>query len=310
MRHAVLAALRTNKGIVSGESLARELGVSRVAVWKQVRELRSLGYVVLSSSKGYRLQSCPDLLLPAEFPGWESIVHHLPAADSTMHLARTLARQGAGEGTLVIAEQQTAGRGRLDRSWLSPRGGIYMTLITRPAVAPAQAPRINLLVAVVVAAAIERLYGLAARVKWPNDVLIGEKKVCGILAEMDAECDAVRFVNVGIGLNANSVIAAQQPSAVSLLEMLGAPVNRVQLVTEIVQGILDGLPRLTGEALLDEWRERTITIGRHVSIVAAGTSVSGVAIGINSSGALLVRDSSGQTHEVVAGDCVHASETE
>ena len=306
MRHAVLAALKANEGDVSGESLARELGVSRVAVWKQVRELRSLGYVVLSSSRGYRLQSCPDLLLPCEFPGWEARVHHRLSADSTMHLARTLARGGADEGTLVIAERQTAGRGRLDRSWLSPRGGIYMTLVTRPAVAPAQAPRINLLVAVVIADAIERLYGLAARVKWPNDVLIGDRKMCGILAEMDAECDAVRFVNVGIGLNANSVIAAEQRSAVSLLELLGAPVNRVQLVTQIVQGILDALPRLTGEALLDEWRNRTITIGRQVSIVAPGTSVSGVAIDINSSGALLVRDSSGQTHEVVAGDCLHA----
>ena len=151
MRYNVLAALKTGEGDVSGESLARRLGISRVAVWKHVRELRSLGYVVTSSPRGYRLESSPDLLLPSEFTGWETRVHYEAVADSTMHVARALARRGADEGTLVIAERQTAGRGRLDRSWLSPEGGIYMTLVARPTAVPSQAPRINLLVAVVVA---------------------------------------------------------------------------------------------------------------------------------------------------------------
>jgi len=307
MRYNVLAALKTGEGDVSGESLARRLGISRVAVWKHVRGLRSLGYVVTSSPRGYRLESSPDLLLPSEFTGWETRVHYEAVADSTMHVARALARRGADEGTLVIAERQTAGRGRLDRSWLSPEGGIYMTLVARPTAVPSQAPRINLLVAVVVSETIERLYGVAARVKWPNDVLIEDRKVCGILAEMEAECDAVRFVNVGIGLNANCPIADAQPSAVSLVEVLGTPVDRVRLVREIVGGVLSRLPQLASESILDEWRMRTVTIGREVSIAAPGAKVSGVAVGINSSGALLVRDSAGYVHEVVAGDCVHES---
>ena len=124
---------------------------------------------------------------------------------------------------------------------------------------------------------------------------------------MEAECDAVRFVNVGIGLNANCPIADAQPSAVSLVEVLGTPVDRVRLVREIVGGVLSRLPQLASESILDEWRMRTVTIGREVSIAAPGAKVSGVAVGINSSGALLVRDSAGYVHEVVAGDCVHES---
>ena len=307
MRHAILGALKAEEGHVSGEALARQLGVSRVAVWKQIRELRTLGYDIESSPTGYRLVSSPDLLLPSEFAGWEQRVHHAVVMDSTMRRARLLARSGCVEGTLVIAEQQTGGRGRLDRSWMSPRGGIYMTLVTRPVVAPAQAPRISLLASVVVAGVLERLHGLPARVKWPNDVLIEDRKVCGILAEMDAECDAVRFVNVGIGLNANSRISSEQPSATSLLELVGAPVDRVRLVRELVDGMLSGLSRLTSESLVDDWRARSATLGRTVSVVAPGDRVTGVAVDITSSGALLVRDRDGHTHEIVAGDCVHAS---
>ncbi len=307
MRHEVLAALRSREGRVSGQVLSDELGISRVAVWKQIQALCAAGYGVSVSPRGYRLESSPDLLLATEFPGWESRVHHFHVADSTMHHARELARAGAEEGTLIIAEQQSAGRGRLERSWLSPAGGIYMTLVTRPAVAPAQAPRMNLLAAVAVSDAIERLFGVPARVKWPNDVLIEGRKVCGILAEMEAETDAVRFVNVGIGLNANMPIADVQEGAVSLFELLGAPVDRVRLVREIVAGVLSRLPRLTDVTTLDEWRTRAVTIGREVSVVTGDTRITGVAVDINSTGALLVRGPDGRTHEVVAGDCIHAS---
>ncbi len=133
-----------------------------------------------------------------------------------------------------------------------------MTLVTRPNVAPSQAPRINLLSAVIVSETIERLHGLPARVKWPNDVLIDGRKVCGILAEMDAECDAVRFVNVGVGLNANSIISREQPAATSLRELLGEPVDRVRLVIDLVNGILGRLPSLTGDSLLAELRARRL----------------------------------------------------
>ncbi len=264
----------------------------------------SQGYVVDVTARGYRLDACPDRLLPTEFPGWEERVHHFEVVESTMVPARLLARNGAAEGTLVVAEQQSCGRGRLDRSWLSPLGGIYMTLVMRPPVAPQLAPRINLLVAVAISEAIERLHGLPARVKWPNDVLIGGKKVCGILAEMEAESDLVRFVNVGIGLNANLTISGLQKGAISLSELLGASVDRVSLVREIVEGILDRSLRLGDAAALDAWRARTATLGREVSVMADGSPVRGMALDINSTGALLVRDAAGNVREVIAGDCI------
>jgi BirA family biotin operon repressor/biotin-[acetyl-CoA-carboxylase] ligase len=305
MRYAVLAALRMRGSDVSGETLSRQLGISRVAVWKQVRELRKQGYDVAASAKGYRLESTPDALLPGEFPGWESLVHHVETVDSTMRLARALARRGAENGTLVIAERQTAGRGRLDRSWVSPAGGIYMTLVTRPAVAPALAPRISLMASVAVAEAIESLYGLPARVKWPNDVLISDRKVCGILAEMEGECDVVHYVNVGVGLNANAVVGEIQTGAVSLAELLGAPVDRKRLVRAVVEGVLARLSLLGDAFTLDEWRRRAVTIGREVSIAGGREPVVGTALDIDSTGALLVRQADGSVTLVVAGDCTH-----
>ncbi len=305
MRHDVLATLKATDGTVSGETLARALGISRVAVWKQVRELRSLGYRIESSSRGYQLLSVPDLPLPCEFPGWESKVHYFPVTESTMQPARLLARNGAAEGTLVIAGRQMAGRGRLDRSWVSPEGGIYMTLVLRPVLPPAHAPRVNLMVAVAVSAALEKLYRLSPQLKWPNDVLIQGRKLCGILAEMEAEADAVHFINVGIGLNANAHVTAETPDAVSLMELLGGPVNRVRLTREIVEQAQSRVTHLVSGVVLDEWRRRSITLGREVRIVG-GETVTGIAVGIDGLGALLVRDSAGRVHEIVAGDCVHA----
>lgn len=307
MRYEILAALRTAGTTVSGEVLSRELGISRVAVWKHVEELRKLGYRVAASSRGYRLESVPDLMLPGEFPGWEPKVHHHMALDSTMGVARALAREGAEEGTLVVAETQTGGRGRLQRNWSSPPGGIYMTLVLRPRVAPFQAPRVNLMAAVAVSDSLRRLFGIEAGVKWPNDVLVGGRKVCGILAEMEAECDVVHYVNVGIGLNANAPVPEVLPPAVSLVELLGAPVDRPRLARDIVEGVLARLPHLLDARLLDEWRSRTVTLGREVSIAVGDETVRGTAVDVDESGALIVRQPDGQIRTVVAGDCTHGA---
>ena len=305
MRYSVLRAIRSHVGDVSGEVLSGELGISRVAVWKQVHELRKQGYVVAASSRGYRLESAPDALLPGEFPGWESLVHHFETVDSTMRVARSLARGGAGAGTLVLAEQQVSGRGRLDRSWMSPPGGIYMTLVTRPSIAPVLAPRINLMASVAVAESIVSLLGLPAQVKWPNDVLIANMKVCGILAEMEAESDAVLYVNIGIGLNANTPVGDVQAGAVSLAEAAGTRVDRVLLVRTIVEGILARMGHLDDLSILDEWRRWAVTLGREVSIISAGDTVRGVAVDISNMGTLMVRQPDGEIREIVAGDCRH-----
>ncbi|MBN1855422.1 MAG: biotin--[acetyl-CoA-carboxylase] ligase [Dehalococcoidia bacterium] len=308
MRYSVLRALRNHTGDISGEVISGELGISRVAVWKQVQELRKQGYVIAASSRGYRLESAPDALLPGEFPGWESLVRHFESVESTMGVARTLARSGAEAGTLVLAEQQSSGRGRLDRSWMSPPGGIYMTLVTRPSIAPVLAPRISLMASVAVAEAIHTLLGLPAQVKWPNDVLIEDRKVCGILAEMEAESDAVRYVNIGIGLNANTPVGELQQGAVSLAEASGAPVDRVLLVRSIVEGIFARIEHLEEPSILDEWRRWAVTLGREVSIISAGAPVRGVAMDISSMGTLMLRQPNGEIREIVAGDCRHEAQ--
>ena len=148
MKARILGALRDCGGYLSGQTLSQQLGVSRVAIWKHIRTLKEDGYVIQASPRGYRLISSPDLLLPYEFPHMEERIHYFPEIGSTMDAARELAKKGAGEGTLVIAEVQTAGRGRLSRHWFSAQGGIYCTIVLRPAISPAYAPRINLMASI------------------------------------------------------------------------------------------------------------------------------------------------------------------
>ncbi len=221
MKADILKALRESGDYVSGEWLSRELGISRVSVWKHIRNLKQDGYVVEASPRGYRLISSPDLLLPCEFPDLEQKIHHFGEIGSTMAVARELARKGVEEGTIVIAESQTSGRGRLNREWFSPRGGIYFAIILKPKISPIYAPRINLMASVAVAKAIRTFCGLKAELKWPNDVLLAGRKVCGILAEMEAEVDAINYVNLGIGINVNASVSQCEKGATSLRDELG-----------------------------------------------------------------------------------------
>ncbi len=301
----VLTALRESETTVSGERLSRQLGISRVAIWKHIRELRRQGYGIESSARGYSLVSVPDLLLPGEFPGWESRIHHFTEIDSTMRVARELARSGADEGVVVVAERQTRGRGRLGRTWMSPSGGIYLTVITRPQVAPALAPRANLAASVAVATTLHAMLAVRARVKWPNDVLIEGKKVCGILSEMEAESDTVHYVNVGIGMNVNVPVGDAVLNSVSLAEVVGMPVDRVQLTRELVTRLLQYLRELDSPAVLEVLREMSETLGRHVNIQQGEKQVKGLAVDIADSGALIVQAVDGVSSTVFAGDCLY-----
>ncbi|MEA3254163.1 MAG: biotin--[acetyl-CoA-carboxylase] ligase, partial [Chloroflexota bacterium] len=263
------------------------------------------GYSIGSSHGGYRLLSSPDLLLPQEIPGWGERIYHLQEASSTMDVARELAKKGAEEGTVVLAESQTHGRGRLSREWDSPAGGIYGTLILKPQISPAYAPRINLMASVAVAKAIRKLFGLAAELKWPNDVLIGGRKVCGILAEMEAEVDAIRFVNLGIGINANSAVPRYEGSATSLSDELGKSIVRKELLVSVLDEIVRQQASLAGGDLLEEWKSLSATLNREVRVVSLGEEIRGRAIDIDSSGALVIRDADGSLRRAIAGDCIH-----
>ena len=304
MKAGILTGLRESRGYVSGEKLGKSLGVSRVSIWKHIRDLKRDGYVIPTSSRGYRLVSSPDLLLPCEFPGLEEKIHHFYQVGSTMDIARELARKGVAEGTIVVAERQTQGRGRLSRQWQSPPGGIYFTIILRPGITPIYAPRLSLMASVAVADTIRELLGLDARLKWPNDVLIGGKKVCGILAEMDAETDSVNFVNVGVGINANSAIS-QFESATSLKDELGKRISRKEFLASLLAEINRQYALLTEPELLERWRSLSATLNRWVKVTALGEVVEGQAVDIDASGALLVRDRDGVVRTALAGDCVH-----
>jgi BirA family biotin operon repressor/biotin-[acetyl-CoA-carboxylase] ligase len=308
MKGQILKALRECRGYLSGEILSNQLGISRVSIWKHIRGLKEDGYVIEASPRGYRLVSSPDLLLPYEFPGLEQRIHYFPEIGSTMDAARELAKKGAGEGTIVIAEVQTRGRGRLSREWLSLEGGIYFTLILRPRISPAYAPRINLMASIAVAATIRKLFGVNAELKWPNDVLIEGKKVCGILAEMDAEMDVVNFVNVGIGINANTSVPRFEKTATSLKDALGREISRKEFLSALLMEIERRLPLLMKADLLEEWKKLSATLNKDVRVMSLGEEVIGQAIDIDATGALVVKSKDGSLRTVLVGDCIHLRE--
>jgi len=308
MKRQILKALRECSDYLSGETLSEQLGISRVSVWKHIRSLKKDGYVIEASPRGYRLVSYPDLLLPYEFPGLEQRIHYFPEIGSTMDAARELAKKGVGEGTIVIAEAQAHGRGRLSREWLSPKGGIYFTLILRPSISPAYAPRINLMASVAVATTIRKLFGLNAELKWPNDVLIGGRKVCGILAEMDAEMDVVNFVNVGIGINANASVPQFEKTATSLKDALGREISRKEFLSVLLMEIERRQALLMEADLLDEWKKLSGTLNKYVRILSPGEVIVGRAIDIDTTGALIIRKRNGSLKKALAGDCIHLRE--
>jgi len=307
MKVKILKVLRESGDYVSGQVLSKELGISRVSIWKHIRNLKEDGYVIEASARGYRLVSSPDLLLPGELQGWEQKVHHFWEASSTMNIAKELAKRGVEEGAIVIAESQTCGRGRLGREWLSPKGGIYVTLILRPKMSPIYAPRMNLMASVAVAKAIRRFFGLKAELKWPNDVLIKGKKVCGILAEIEAETDVINFVNLGIGINANNSISRYEKGATSLKEELGKEVSRKEFLNSVLKEINQQQVLLTKGGLLEEWKSLSATLGRDVRIVAPDGEIIGQALDIDASGALILKSEDGSLRSAICGDCIHLS---
>jgi BirA family biotin operon repressor/biotin-[acetyl-CoA-carboxylase] ligase len=317
MRGKILRALREGQGnYVSGVELAARLGTSKVAIWKHIQTLRKEGYDVDSKPRiGYRLVAVPDLLLPYEVEdglrtdliGKE--IHHYREIGSTQEAARGLAAEGAKEGTVVIAEIQTRGKGRRGRKWYSPVGGVYMSVILRPQISPARAPLLTLLAGVVVAKALRRLYNLKAELKWPNDVMVKDRKICGILTEMTAETEAINYCIVGIGVNANVELAHFPPefraSTTSLKEELGARVSRVELVRDLLGEIerLYAVFKERGPApILEEWKILTNTLGTQVQVIGQTEVVEGRAVDVDQDGALIIRLADGSLKRIIAGD--------
>jgi BirA family biotin operon repressor/biotin-[acetyl-CoA-carboxylase] ligase len=288
-------------GPVAGPDLADRLDISRAAVWKHVEALREVGFEIDSGEEGYELRSIPEFG-PAVGFGLDAPVdvEYHDSIDSTNRRARELAATGR-ENVVVVADEQTGGRGRLDRAWASPSGGVWLSVLVRPAVPAAHAPVYTLAAAVATTRAV-REAGVEATIKWPNDVLVGEEKLAGILTEMEGEADRIEWLVVGIGLNANLDPADIPAEDATSLRAERGDVDRRVLTQRLVEEFYD----LQGnhEAVLSAWREYADTLGRQVRVETGGRTVEGEAVGIEFPGTLRV-DTANGVETVAAGDCEH-----
>ncbi|MEW6101291.1 MAG: biotin--[acetyl-CoA-carboxylase] ligase [Candidatus Omnitrophota bacterium] len=316
MQEKILDFLRQKEQYVSGDHIGNKLGISRQALWKHIQELKEAGYdIVAVPHLGYKLISSPDRLfgfevkrgLNTEFIAKQIYYHD--SIPSTMDVAMELGLRNAPSGSLVLAESQTKGKGRLGRVWFSPKyKGIYLSLILRPKILPQQAAILTLLAAVSVCEAIKEESGLSCQIKWPNDILIHHKKVGGILTEMSAEMDRVGFIIIGIGLNVNNEKKSLISGATSLKEQKKEEIDRVSLLRQLLRNIEKnyGLFEKKGAfAILEQWRNYNVTLGVHVKVYCQKQVIEGRAIDIDEDGGLLVRKDSGLTQKVMAGDVVH-----
>ena len=291
--------------VVSGEKLSELLGISRVSVWKHIKGMVGDGIAVVSSSKGYRLEVDPDFMHPLGFESRRESIHYFRATESTMDEALNLARQGCPHMTVVIAESQQRGRGRMRRVWDSEGGGLYFTVIVRPELPALQASLVNLAAAVEMSILLQEKYGIAARLKWPNDILVEDRKICGLLAQMGTEGDLVDYLNIGIGLNVNNKTDALDCPAVSMTELMGKDVPR----REVLLGFLDRyercLERFDPEEVISLWRQHNTTLGRQVKVKTIRETHEGHAVDIDRLGGLILEASDGSRQTVVHGDCFY-----
>ena len=315
----ILNALRAaGDGAVSGADLSQKLHVSRAAVWARVEDLRSLGYdIEASPHRGYRLLSAPDVLHADDLIsrlGKTRVIGRdirvFQETTSTNDVIEKLARDGVEEGAVVFAESQTRGRGRLGRKWTSPaKGGLWFSVLLRPGLRLQETTRLTVASATALRRAIESQTGLKPEIKWPNDILIRGKKVAGILTELSAELDRVKYVVLGIGVDVN-LSPGDFPSdlrkvTTSLNAELGRPVSRSELAVAILRELDRDYGRIASgqfEAVADEWEEHGTTIGQEVVIRTGDRRIRGRAESLGEDGALLLRTEHGHLERIVGGD--------
>src|SRR5579863_6030893 len=318
---SLLTLLAENATIViSGGRIAREIGVSRSTVWRWVTRLREVGVKVKGqTATGYFLEKVPDILTPdmlrQRLKGslFGKHIYHFFKVDSTNRVALELGHAGEPEGAVILAEEQTAGRGRAGRSWQSDRAaGIYVTLLLRPRLAPVQAPLLTMMAGLSARAAIEATTGLAADLKWPNDLMIGGKKVGGILTEMHAEPSQVRFVIVGIGLNVNQEKFPGElgTTASSLRIETGKQVSRLELLVRLLREFESDYNRFLREgpgAVTGKFEKvSSYAQGKRVRVTSGTESFAGTTAGLGPEGLLQVKRDDGAVVTVISGDVTEA----
>jgi BirA family biotin operon repressor/biotin-[acetyl-CoA-carboxylase] ligase len=322
----ILFALRATPDGVSGADLAEQLGISRAAIWARIEELRRLGYGIEAGPHfGYRLVSAPDLLhaddLLAQLDRAKIIgrdIRVFEQTSSTNDVIEKLARDGVKEGVVVFAESQTKGRGRLGRKWISPaHKGLWFSVLLRPDLRPQETTRLTVAAATALRRAIQMQTGLQPEIKWPNDILVGGKKVAGILTELSAELDRVKHVILGIGVDVNLGAGEFPPElrrlATSLKIESGRTIPRAELATAILRELDRDYARICGgffAEVADEWEAHGTTIGRDVTIQTGERRIRGRAESLDDDGALLVRTEHGHLERIIGGDVTLEKRTE
>lgn len=303
---------------ISGEEISERVGISRTAVWKHINALKEDGYEIESiPRKGYLLKTRTAKLLRTEILAglhtrvWDKEhIYTYDQVDSTNILAKKMAAEGKPEGTFVIAEEQTKGKGRMGRDWSSPHGkGIWFSFVLRPQIPPVRASEITFVIAVGVMEGIRRYSGREVKIKWPNDILLDQKKLVGILTEISAEIERINYIVAGIGINANQDIEdfpeEIRSKATSLKLATAKEVNRNRLMALVIEE-LERIWILYQEegfsAILRLWEVHNITLGKRVKAISFDKELVGLAEKIDQEGYLIIRDDLGQEHRIVAGD--------
>lgn len=317
MKTKILQILRNTDGYVSGQQLCDELGVSRTAVWKVINQLKEEGYEIEAvRNRGYRILEAADVLNGSEIKSRlhtqkiGSQVYYQPEIDSTNSWLKRLAEEDAPDGSVAIADMQSRGKGRRGRVWVTPFGtSIPFSILLRPDIRPERASMLTLVMGLCVAQAIHELYGLETGIKWPNDVVVHGKKICGILTEMTMQADYIDSVIIGVGINANmqEFPSELEDKATSLRKELGHPVKRADIVVKILEIFEQKyhifLQTQDLEGLINDYHGYLLNKDREVRVLQPGDEHTGVARGIDALGNLIVeRSDNGQTEKVFAGE--------
>ena len=312
----ILRILRNRIGYISGQDICESLGISRTAVWKVINQLKEEGYEIEAvSNKGYRILKYPNIITAEEIMSQMETnvmareVVFYPEVDSTNTWAKKIAEKDDSHGKLIVSERQNMGRGRRGREWDSPKGnGIWMSLILRPKMNPSNASMLTLIAALAVANGINQETDLKAKIKWPNDLVINGKKVCGILTEMSSELDYINHIVVGIGINANitKFSGELQNMATSISIQCGHDINRASLISKVMKEFEQYYEIfLKTESLVDivkEYNENLVHLNQKVQVLTPNGSVEVLALGIDEKGRLLVRNHSNETKALMSGE--------
>lgn len=305
MQARIIKMLKSANSFLSGKEMGTNLGLSEEKIQDHIHGLEKLGYEIIQIPEGYRLMNTPDVLYPWEFAARESCIHYYDEVDSTMNIARIKARDKCPHFTVIIADRQKKGRGRLKRTWVSKTGGLYFTVVLRPDTTVSRAHLFNFGASLSLAKMLRRHYRLDARVKWPNDVYVGDKKISGLLSEMETENDHLAFVNIGIGINVNNNPTTEEPNATSLKILLGKAVPRKTVLLFFLdefETMLDTHCSNAGD-IIAQWKQFTMTIGKNVRIVTGRETAEGKAIDVDETGALILEAEDGSLKKIIYGDC-------